>query len=133
LIQNWKQTELGKRYDLFQDEDGNGQQYPTDTGPIDILAISKDKKELLVVELKKGRASDSVVGQIQRYMGYVLDELAEENQRSAELSSRSKTTSASAAPCGLRRTLSSTATRSAFGCLKHEKFHRCRMALCSAR
>ena len=31
----------------------------------------KDKKTLLVVELKKGRVSDNVVGQIQRYMGYV--------------------------------------------------------------
>lgn len=81
LVQNWKHTELGKRYDLFEDENGTSQQYPTDTGPIDILAISKDKKELLVIELKKGRASDSVVGQIQRYMGYVLDELAEDNQK----------------------------------------------------
>ena len=80
LVQNWKQTELGKRYDLFEDENGTSQQYPTDTGPIDILAISKDKKELLVVELKKGRASDSVVGQIQRYMGYVVEELAEDHQ-----------------------------------------------------
>lgn len=44
------------------------------------MAISKDKKELLVVELKKGRASDSIVGQIRRYMGYVLEELAEDNQ-----------------------------------------------------
>ena len=44
---------------------------------MDILAISKDQKELLVVELKKGRASDVVVGQVQRYMGYALDELAE--------------------------------------------------------
>ncbi len=81
LVQNWKQTELGKDYDIYED-DGKllGQQYPTDTGPIDILAISKDKKTLLVVELKKGRISDNVVGQIQRYMGYVKDELAEENQ-----------------------------------------------------
>ena len=47
---------------------------------MDILAISKDKKELLVVELKKGRASDAVVGQVQRYMGYALDELAEPDQ-----------------------------------------------------
>jgi restriction system protein len=56
LVQNWQQTELGKNYDIYQ-EDGEiiGQQYPSDTGPIDILAISKDKKELLVVELKKGR------------------------------------------------------------------------------
>ena len=57
-----------------------GQQYPSDTGPIDILAISKDKKELLVVELKKGRVTDVVVGQLQRYMGYVKEELAEKNQ-----------------------------------------------------
>jgi restriction system protein len=81
LAANWTQTELGKTYDIFE-EDGDkvGQQYPSDTGPIDILAISKDKKELLVVELKKGRASDNVVGQIQRYMGYVQEELAESNQ-----------------------------------------------------
>ncbi len=81
LIQNWAQTELGKHYDIYE-EDGElvGQQYPTDTGQIDILAISKDKKALLVVELKKGRVSDNVVGQIQRYMGYVKEELAEPNQ-----------------------------------------------------
>jgi restriction system protein len=81
LVLNWKQTELGKEYDIYE-EDGElvGQQYPSDTGPIDILAISKDKKTLLVVELKKGRVSDNVIGQIQRYMGYVKDELAESNQ-----------------------------------------------------
>jgi restriction system protein len=81
LVKNWKQTELGKDYDIYQ-EDGElvGQQYPTDTGPIDLLAISKDKKTILVVELKKGRVSDHVVGQIQRYMGYVKLELCEPNQ-----------------------------------------------------
>ena len=62
-------------------EESGGQQFPTDTGPIDLLAISKDKQELLVVELKRGRASDAVVGQIQRYMGYVLEEIAEDHQR----------------------------------------------------
>ncbi|MCL2247340.1 MAG: endonuclease NucS [Lentimicrobiaceae bacterium] len=80
LVKNWKQTELGKEYDIYE-EDGEivGQQYPSDTGPIDILAISKDKKSLLVIELKRGRASDKVVGQIQRYMGFVK-EMAEPNQ-----------------------------------------------------
>jgi restriction system protein len=82
LVQNWRHTELGKNYDIFKNEDNEiiGQQYPSDTGPIDILAISKDKKELLVVELKKGRASDVVVGQVQSYMGYVKEELAEKEQ-----------------------------------------------------
>lgn len=81
LVQNWKHTELGKKYDVFE-EDGElvGKQYPSDTGPIDILAVSKNKKELLVVELKKGRISDVVIGQIQRYMGYVKEELAEKGQ-----------------------------------------------------
>jgi restriction system protein len=81
LVKNWKSTELGKQYDIYE-EDGEivGQQYPSDTGPIDILAISKNKKNLLVVELKKGRVSDVVVGQCQRYMGYVKDDLAEDDQ-----------------------------------------------------
>lgn len=35
---------------------------------------------MLVVELKKGRASDVVVGQTLRYMGYVAQELAESGQ-----------------------------------------------------
>ena len=82
LVQNWHHTELGKDYKIYE-EDGElvGQQYPSDTGPIDILAISEDRKTLLVVELKKGRVSDNVVGQIQRYMGYVKDELAEDGQQ----------------------------------------------------
>lgn len=81
LIKNWAQTDLGREYDIYE-EDGEkvGQQYQTDTGPLDILAVSKDKKRLLVVELKKGRASDVVVGQTLRYMGFVQDELAEDGQ-----------------------------------------------------
>jgi restriction system protein len=81
LVQNWRNTDLGRRYDIYE-EDGElvGQQYETDTGRIDVLAISKDRREILVVELKKGRVSDTVVGQIQRYMGYVKEELAEEGQ-----------------------------------------------------
>jgi restriction system protein len=81
LVQNWAQTELGRTYDIYTvDGEAVGQQYPTDTGPLDILAISKDQKTLLVVELKKGRASDVVVGQTLRYMGFVQEELAEEGQ-----------------------------------------------------
>lgn len=81
LVTNWNSCELSNNYDLLE-EDGEviGQQYPTDTGFIDILALSKDRKEILVIELKKGRASDAVVGQIQRYMGFILDEVAEDKQ-----------------------------------------------------
>jgi len=81
LVQNWSHTDLGKEYDIYEEEGERvGQQYPTDTGAIDILAVSKDKKTLLVLELKKGRASDVVVGQTLRYMGYVQEVLAEKKQ-----------------------------------------------------
>lgn len=82
LVYNWTQTELGKKYDLVTD-DGQvvAQQYQSDTGPIDILALSKDKKEYLVVELKKGKTSDVVVGQTLRYMGFVKNDLAINGER----------------------------------------------------
>lgn len=81
LVKNWAQTELARDF-LIYEENGElvGQQYPTDVGPIDILAISRDKKRLLVLELKRGRASDVVVGQILRYMGYVKEQIAEVGQ-----------------------------------------------------
>jgi len=81
LVQNWSSTELGRTYDIYENEgELVGQQFPTDTGPMDILAVSKDRKTLLVVELKRGRATDVVVGQILRYMGFAQDELAEADQ-----------------------------------------------------
>jgi restriction system protein len=81
LVANWINTDLGKKYDIFEDEGQRvGIEYPTDTGRMDILAIRKDGKELLVVELKRGRVSDVVVGQVQRYMGYVTEVLADKDQ-----------------------------------------------------
>jgi restriction system protein len=78
LVKNWAQTDLSKKYDLVTDQKGVviARQYPCDKGKIDILALSKDKKEFLVVELKKGRGSDEAVGQILRYMGFVKNDLA---------------------------------------------------------
>jgi restriction system protein len=82
LVQNWKHTDIGKNYNIYEiDGEQVGKQFPTDSGPIDILAVSKDSKELLIVELKRGRASDVVVGQILRYMGYVKEDLADNSQK----------------------------------------------------
>lgn len=81
LVANWGSTPLSKDFDIFKEEgEIVGQQYPTDTGPIDILAVSKDRKRVLVVELKRGRASDVVVGQVLRYMGFIKAQVAEADQ-----------------------------------------------------
>ena len=81
LVANWGQTAFGQDFTIFE-EDGEqvGKQYETDAGRIDILAVSKDRRRLLVIELKRGRSSDIVVGQLLRYMGYVKEELAEPDQ-----------------------------------------------------
>jgi hypothetical protein len=48
----------------------DGRQYSTLVGPIDLLA--KDSKgNYVVIELKKGRAADRVIGQVLRYVGFV--------------------------------------------------------------
>lgn len=74
LVGNWHNTSLGQLYDIYSvDGEIVGRQYPSDTGPMDILAVSKDGSELVVIELKRGRVSDVVVGQILRYMGYVKE------------------------------------------------------------
>jgi hypothetical protein len=72
IISNWEKTELGKKYDLIY-EDGElvSQQYRTDIGPIDILAIDKASKNFVVIELKRNQTSDDTVGQLTRYMGWV--------------------------------------------------------------
>ena len=72
---------MGRDYEIFQ-EDGEivGRQYMTDAGRIDILAVSRDNSRILVLELKRGRASDEVVGQTLRYMGYLMDQVAEDGQ-----------------------------------------------------
>lgn len=52
-----------------------GKEYPTDAGNIDILFKDKDGN-YVIVETKKGRESDKVVGQILRYVGWVKKNLA---------------------------------------------------------
>jgi len=80
IIINWSQVTIEDGLELYEDEDGEiGQQYPTDSGAIDILAIDKDNN-FVVIELKKGRSGERVVGQILHYMGWVKSNLATNGQ-----------------------------------------------------
>lgn len=66
---------------IYEDAEGNdGQQYATDIGPIDILAVEPKSKSFVVIELKKGRPSDQVIGQVLRYMGWVKKNLCTNGQ-----------------------------------------------------
>jgi restriction system protein len=80
LTTNWSTLPLAKTHDIYTDENTNGKEVIIEVGRIDILAISKDKKELLVIELKRGHSSDVVLGQILRYMGYLNEHWVDNGQ-----------------------------------------------------
>lgn len=53
----------------------NGRQFPTDVSNIDLLMQDKESN-YVVVELKKGKTEDEVVGQTLRYMGWVRENIS---------------------------------------------------------
>lgn len=69
ICNDLKQIEPGLR--LFQ----NGKEFTIDIGRIDILAIDR-KDDLLVIELKAGKAKDGALGQLLGYMGFVSSNIA---------------------------------------------------------
>lgn len=67
---------LEKGLKLYHDDNGiPGRQYSTDIGIIDLLCIDKDNN-FVILEIKKGKGSDKVIGQITRYMGWIKENLA---------------------------------------------------------
>ncbi len=76
-------TIFSGRLVLFRDEQGKmvGRQYRVDVGIIDILATEPATNSIVVIELKKGRESDVVVGQILRYIGWIAENLCTRGQR----------------------------------------------------
>jgi hypothetical protein len=69
------------RLRIYSDSEGaDGQQFTTEVGSIDILAVEPASGSFVVIELKKGRPSDQVVGQVLRYMGWVKRNLCSNGQ-----------------------------------------------------
>ena len=82
LVDHWKQVNFGAPLRLYE-EDGEsvGQQYDTGVvGRIDLLCEDTSSGALVVIELKKGQQSDTVMGQLARYMGWVKEHLANERE-----------------------------------------------------
>lgn len=78
LAKNLAHLEPGLR--LYEEEDITGIEFPVGGRRIDILALS-EADEYVVVELKVSRGYDRVVGQLLRYMAWIEQNQAEENQR----------------------------------------------------
>jgi hypothetical protein len=82
LLENWNQTPLASEWTIYE-TDGEpeaGNQFPTDVGRIDILAVHKQEPRYLVIELKRNQTTDQTVGQALRYVGWVKKHLARGGQ-----------------------------------------------------
>ncbi|MFX0171787.1 MAG: endonuclease NucS domain-containing protein [Candidatus Hodarchaeota archaeon] len=80
IYNNWNNIDWGANLRLFQTEDQDGRQFPAGPWSIDLLAVDKMNDDLVVIELKRGKTSDAVVGQTLRYISWIKENLAEENQ-----------------------------------------------------
>lgn len=79
---NWSRLDLGKEWEIYKDagDEEAGYEYPCDIGRIDILAKHKRLPRWLVIELKRNQTSDQTVGQLLRYVGWVKQKMADQNE-----------------------------------------------------
>jgi len=77
LLENWDRTSLASEWAIYSTskEPDAGNQFPTDVGPVDILAVHKSQPRFLVIELKRNQTTDQTVGQVLRYIGGVKERL----------------------------------------------------------
>lgn len=82
LFDNWAQLELSRDWELFvrDGEPDAGYEFPTPVGRIDLLAKHRREARWLVVELKRDKSSDAVVGQILRYIGWIKAHFAQADE-----------------------------------------------------
>jgi hypothetical protein len=74
LHDHWDGTEFARLGIELSSEEKHGlpcRQVLTPRNTIDLLGYREAAREWWVFELKKGRSSDAVVGQVQRYMGWI--------------------------------------------------------------
>ena len=87
LKDNWKSSYFSTLTECsaansrcFKTKKRHGRQYHTDVGIIDLLARDPSDNSYMVIELKRDKSSDVVVGQTLRYMGWVKQNLCTRNE-----------------------------------------------------
>jgi len=82
MFDNWDMLDLAQEWDIYT-RDGEpeaGYEFRTPIGRVDLLAKHKREPRWLVIELKREKSSDAVVGQVLRYMGWVQKHLIEDGE-----------------------------------------------------
>lgn len=82
MFDNWDVLGLAVDWAIYarDGEPDAGYEFRTPVGRIDLLARHKRDGSWLVIELKREKSSDAVVGQLLRYMGWVQKHLVENGE-----------------------------------------------------
>ncbi len=81
IDKNWKHINFGAELAKYEADDQSGRQFPAGAWSIDFLCLDKANGDFVVIELKRGKTSDSAVGQVLRYIGWVGENLAKPGQK----------------------------------------------------
>jgi len=80
IDKNWKHISFGASLIRYESDDQSGRQFPAGPWSVDFLCTDKTTGDFVVIELKRGKSSDSTIGQVLRYMGWVEENLAKPGQ-----------------------------------------------------
>lgn len=82
MYDNWDALEISDHWSIFEreGEPDAGYELRTPVGRLDLLAKHRSEARWLVIELKREKSADAVVGQVLRYMGWVQAHLAESGE-----------------------------------------------------
>jgi hypothetical protein len=78
---NWDNIGFRSSLARYETDEQSGRQFPAGPWSIDFLCTDKDTGDLVVVELKRGKSSDSTVGQVLRYISWVKENIATAGQK----------------------------------------------------
>jgi len=81
MSNNWSRINFGDELVRYSVDEQNGQQFPAGPWSIDFLCTDRRNNDFVVIELKRGKSSDSTVGQVLRYIGWVKQNLARNGQK----------------------------------------------------
>jgi hypothetical protein len=81
IDKNWKHINFGVDLAKYEVEEQSGRQFPAGAWSIDFLCVDKANGDFVIIELKRGKSSDSTVGQVLRYIGWVGENLAKPEQK----------------------------------------------------
>lgn len=83
MFDHWDGLDLARDWSIYarDGEPDAGYEFRTPVGRIDLLARHRRDGSWLVIELKREKSSDAVVGQLLRYMGWVQKHLVESGEK----------------------------------------------------